>query len=119
MKYKCPLCQSLIKRCHVFTPSPDKSTWQCPYCSHEDQPIAFDREEFALTLKGKLEALSYSLLGDEFGDISHEDAAKHLCDLLEYCRLHIDVNNGMIHGSLRSMVANYGENPMPPPSPEK
>jgi hypothetical protein len=44
----------------------------------------------------------------------YEDAAGHLCDLLEFCRLRIKPNVGEPFPDLRSLVEHYGKNPNPP-----
>jgi hypothetical protein len=58
------------------------------------------------TLKRKLDYLASCL--NEGAD---EDAAGHLCDLLEYCRLRIVSDEGMTFADLASMVAYYGKKP--------
>jgi hypothetical protein len=40
-----------------------------------------------------------------------EDAAGHLCDLLEYCRRRIFPSDGSQFKDLPAMVAHYGKNP--------
>lgn len=43
----------------------------------------------------------------------HEDAAGHLCDLLEYCRERIRPDLGPGFGDLVAMVKYYGVDPTP------
>jgi len=56
----------------------------------------------------KLGSLKYCL--DEG---AYEDAAGHLCDLLETCRLKIETDDGMMFASLVAMVKYYGKDPKP------
>lgn len=42
---------------------------------------------------------------------SYEDAAGHLCDLLELCRKKIVTDEGMIFVDLKAMVGKYGRHP--------
>lgn len=41
-----------------------------------------------------------------------EDAAGHLCDLLEHCRTKIRPSSGKPISSLKKMVEHYGGNPI-------
>jgi hypothetical protein len=56
-----------------------------------------------LPKKEKLEALAVCM-----NNGSYEDAAGHLCDLLEYCRRKI-THNGMMFANLDAMVKKYGK----------
>ena len=40
---------------------------------------------------------------------SYEDAAGHLCDLLEHCRTKIITDEGMMFANLEAMVRKYGK----------
>lgn len=61
-----------------------------------------------LTKKEKLDALVHCM-----NDGSYEDAAGHMCDLLELCRQKIITHDGMMFASLEAMVKKYGKNPTP------
>lgn len=65
-----------------------------------------------MTLAEKTAALPYCLFRG-----LHEDAAAHLCDLLEYCRLRIKPPGGEPFADLAEMVRHYGEKPQPPAPP--
>ena len=49
-----------------------------------------------------------------FDNGSYEDAAGHLCDLLELCRLRITPSRGKPFRTLAAMVKHYGACPKPP-----
>ncbi len=59
-----------------------------------------------VTLSEKLEFLNSC-----FAKGALEDAACHLCDLLEYCRTRTPDNEGRTYKDLRYFVANYGGSP--------
>jgi len=61
-----------------------------------------------LPLEQKLDAMNYCIKQG-----SYEDAAGHLCDLLELCRTKIITHNGMMFANLEYMVRKYGEHPTP------
>lgn len=61
-----------------------------------------------LTLQKKLGALDYCMKQK-----SYEDAAGHMCDLLELCRKNIITDSGMMYANLEYMVRKYGEHPTP------
>lgn len=58
-----------------------------------------------VTLGRKLEYLACC-----FGEGSYEDAAGHLCDLLEYCRKKIKPDTRDVFRSIEDMVRHYGHN---------
>ena len=60
------------------------------------------------TLEEKLVALAHCLARNYF-----EDAAGHLCDLLEHCRTHIEPSVGKPFKDLKAMVKHYGNNLTP------
>lgn len=59
-----------------------------------------------MKLKEKINCVYQLIQGENF-----EDAAAHLCDLLEMCRLNITNNEGMQFSSLEWLVKKYGKNP--------
>ena len=61
------------------------------------------------TMQEKLAALRYCLAEE-----AYEDAAGHLCDLLEHCRVNIHPSSGKPFKNLPQMVKYYGKNPEPP-----
>jgi len=61
-----------------------------------------------LTMQEKLKALAHCL---EHG--YYEDAAGHLCDLLEYCRQRIQPSSGAMFSDLEKTVRHYGERTAP------
>jgi hypothetical protein len=61
-----------------------------------------------LTLNDKLASLEHCLK-----DSAWEDAAGHLCDLLEHCRTRAVSSDGRIFATLRAFVDYYGSNPTP------
>lgn len=61
-----------------------------------------------LSMSEKLEALK-EMIEEE----AYDDAAGHLCDLLEFCRSKIITDDGMIFANLQSMVKYYGKHPTP------
>lgn len=68
-----------------------------------------------VTVQWKLRALAAMLVEEEgnksgFSEASFEDAAWHLCDLLELCRLNIHPSIGRPFPDLLSMVNYYGRN---------
>ena len=62
-----------------------------------------------LSLEEKLVALAYCLARDGH----EEDAAGHLCDLLDYCRRKIRPSTRKPFRDLKEMVKKYGEHPTP------
>jgi hypothetical protein len=61
-----------------------------------------------LTLQEKLDALASCIKEVDGG---YEDAAGHLCDLLEMCRLKIVSDECMMFVDLIAMVRYYGKEP--------
>jgi hypothetical protein len=61
-----------------------------------------------LTLDQKLAALV-----DQLNRGYYENAASHLCDLLEICRQKIVTHEGMMFVDLKAMIRKYGSNPTP------
>lgn len=64
-----------------------------------------------LTMHEKLVALAHCLARNW-----HEDAAGHLCDLLEHCRGKINDSHTLVvedFKSLQDFVAYYGKDPTP------
>ena len=61
-----------------------------------------------MTLHEKLVALAHCMARDW-----DEDAAGHLCDLLEHCRQKIRPSVGRPFKNLTEMVKHYGKNPTP------
>ena len=74
-----------------------------------------DRGIPIVTLENKLEYLAAMLK-----EGAYEDAAGHLCDLLELCRNKIRTDDGMMFADLKAMVGYYGRHPTPiKPPPER
>ena len=66
-----------------------------------------------MNLKEKLESLKYCITPQStVEDAAFEDAAGHLCDLLEYCRLRIktDDDKKLVFKTLQTMIRFYGKN---------
>ena len=61
-----------------------------------------------LTLSEKLAALTVCIDNEEC-----EDAAGHLCDLLEWCRKRIIPSSVAPFASVREMAEYYGDDPTP------
>ena len=71
--------------------------------------ISFDERGIpVLTMSVKLSSLAYCL-----GEENYEDAAGHLCDLLEHCRLRIHPSTGEPFCNLHEMIFHYGGSPTP------
>ena len=71
-------------------------------------PRFSDRGIPILSLHEKLVALASCMARDH-----HEDAAGHLCDLLELCRQNIHPSVGGMFNDLNEMVNYYGKYPAP------
>lgn len=66
-----------------------------------------------IDLETKLDYLRSCCLGtDGLQEPCPEDAAGHLCDLLEWCRVNSVSHDGRMFVNLAAMVAYYGKNPM-------
>jgi hypothetical protein len=61
-----------------------------------------------LSLDQKLKALGHCMTGGDY-----EDAAGHLCDLLDHCRRKIEPSVGDPFKNLVEMVRHYGKHPAP------
>lgn len=57
-------------------------------------------------LDNKISSLNYCLDTE-----AYEDAAGHLCDLLEFCRQRTRTSAGTCFMDLHAMIAKYGVNP--------
>ena len=64
-----------------------------------------------LTMKEKLDALAYTINLSINERRSLEDAAGHLCDLLEWCRIRIKPSSRSQFKDLTEMVEYYGKDP--------
>lgn len=100
--------EGLIKEIRVAIGQPSPKPPQQQPTAKPSVAAPSDKGISAQTVHEKLVALAYCVARD-----LHEDAAGHLCDLLEHCRHNIHPSAGPPFNDLREMVACYGKDPTP------